>query len=385
MKLFDPIVIGGVEVRNRVVMAPMTSRFADMDGFVTEQSIQYYSARAQGGVGLVIVEMTGVDPGGSHRKRELAIYSDSHIPGLRRLVNSVKAHGARIAIQLAHGGAQALSRVTGLQSVAPSCMPYVVHEIVTETHVPKELTLKEIKYLIKRFSNAADRAKRSGFDMIEIHGAHGYLIYQFLSPLTNKRMDEYGGNLERRARFAIDVIKAVKDRISDLPVIFRISADEYAEGGLTIEDSLKICKWLERAGVDAIHVSAGSYLSSYTYMVPPMMLPPGCFLSLAKRIKGVVRIPIITAGRVHYSVLAERAIEEGKTDMVALGRQLLADPDWPNKIREGRLDEVRRCLSCNYCIETMRDGACVECMSNVEVGREWLRANMTKQAAEGGQ
>lgn len=379
MKLFDPISIRGIQVRNRIVMAPMTTRLANINGFATEQSIQYYSARAKGGVGLVTVEMSGVDPGGAHRKRESAIHDDAYIPGLRKLTESVKAHGARVGIQLAHGGAQALSRVTGHQAVAPSSMPYTVNEIVTETHVPKELTLKEIDQIIRRFSDAADRAKRSGFDTIEIHGAHGYLIYQFLSPLTNKRTDAYGGDLEGRAKFAIEVVRAVRERISDTPVIFRISAEEFAEGGLKIEDSVEVCKWLETAGVDGIHVSGGSYLSTYTYMVPPMMLPPGCFLHLAEKIKETVGVPVITAGRLHYPLLAETAIMEGKTDMVALGRQLLADPEWPNKVRDGRLDEVRRCLSCNYCIEAMRDGACVECMSNVQVGREWLSSGLKDQ------
>jgi 2,4-dienoyl-CoA reductase-like NADH-dependent reductase (Old Yellow Enzyme family) len=356
MKLFDPITIGGIEIRNRIVMAPMTSRFANVDGFATEQGIHYYSARARGGVGLVIVEMTGIDPAGSHRERELAIHDDKYIPGFRRLVENVKAAGANIAIQLAHGGAQSLSSVTGLESVAPSKIPYTVHEKVTETHVPKELSVEEINHLVGRFSEAAERAKRSGFDMIEVHAAHGYLIYQFLSPLKNKRKDEYGGDLEGRAKFAIEIVEAIKGNVPDLPVIFRISADEYAEGGFSVEDSKKVCKMLERVGVDAIHVSAGSYLSPYPYMVPPMMSSAGCFLHLAEAVKGVVSVPV-------------------KTDMVAVGRQLIADPEWPNKVREGRLDEVRKCLSCNYCLEAMRDGACVECASNVEVGTEWLRGS----------
>jgi 2,4-dienoyl-CoA reductase-like NADH-dependent reductase (Old Yellow Enzyme family) len=353
----------------------MTTRFAGSDGGATDQGVHYYAARARGGAGLVIVEMSGIDRGGSHRERELAIYDDSYIPGLKKLTEGVKAHGARVAVQLAHGGAQALSRVTGCQSVAPTAMSYVVHEQFAETHVPKELSVEEIKHLVGRFVDAADRAKRAGFDMVEIHGAHGYLIYQFLSPLTNKRDDEYGRDLEGRARFGIEIVQAVKERVPDLPVIFRISADEYADGGLTIEDSRAVCQWLDEAGVDAVHVSAGSYLSPYVYMVPPMTLPRGCFLHLGQAIKEVVRTPVITVGRLHDPFLAERAIVEGKTDMIALGRQLIADPEWPQKVLEGRFDELRKCLSCNYCIEAMRDGAHVECATNVEVGSEWLLAD----------
>jgi len=379
MKLFDPISIGALEIPNRIVMAPMTTRFGDKDGFPTEQGIHYYSARARGGVGLVIVEMTGVDPGGSHRRGELAIHNDAYIPGLQRLVEAIKVGGARAAIQLGHGGGQALTRVTGLQSVAPSSIPYAVFEMMQETHVPKALTVEEISRLVERFSEAAVRAKRSGFDMVEVHGAHGYLIYQFLSPLTNKRTDSYGGDVEGRARFGIEIVRAIKERMPDFPLIFRISVDEYAEGGVTVEDSIAVCKWLEDAGVDAIHVSAGSYLSSYSYVIPPMTLSPGCFLGLSEAVKEVVSVPLITVGRLHDPYLAERAIDDGKTDMIALGRQLITDPDWPNKVREGRLDEVRKCLSCNYCIEAMRDGAHVECSLNVEVGSEWLRASDTKQ------
>lgn len=379
MKLFEPISIGGIEIRNRIVMPAMTTRFADSDGAATEQGIQYYAARARGGVGLVIVEMSGVDRGGSHRQRELAVYDDIYVPGLKKLADTVKSHGARIAIQLAHGGAQALSRVTGLQPVAPTGMPYVVHEQVTETHVPKELSIEEIKLLVTRFADAADRARRCGFDMVEIHGAHGYLIYQFLSPLTNKRKDEYGGDLKGRARFGIEIVRAVKRRAPELPVIFRISANEYADGGFTIEDSRTVCRWLDEAGVDAVHVSAGSYLSPYVYMVPPMTLSGGCFLHLGQAVKEMVSGPVITVGRLHDPFLAETAIVEGKTDMVALGRQLIADPEWAQKIQEGRFDEVRRCLSCNYCIEAMRDGVHVECATNVDVGGEWLLADSTNQ------
>lgn len=375
MKLFDPIAIGKIEVRNRIVMPPMTTRFADREGYATEQLIQYYATRARGGVGLVIVEMSGVDPAGRHRDSELGIYNDNFIPGLRRLVEKVKANGAKIGIQLAHGGGQALTRVTGLQPVAPTSIPYVVHEKYTETHNPKELSAQEIRHIISRFVEAAERAKRSGFDIIEVHGAHGYLIYQFLSPLTNKRRDEYGGDTDRRARFAIEIVRAIKDSVSDLPVIFRISAEEYAEGGLTAEESNIICALLEKAGVDAIHVSAGSYLSTFPYMIPAMMLPPGCFLKFSEALKQIVRVPIIVAGRLHYPLLAEKAIEEGKTDMVALGRQLIADPEWPRKVCDGRLDEVRRCISCNYCVDAMRDGACLECATNANAGSEWIRTS----------
>jgi 2,4-dienoyl-CoA reductase-like NADH-dependent reductase (Old Yellow Enzyme family) len=258
-------------------------------------------------------------------------------------------------------------------------MEYTVYEAGSETHVPKELAVEEIEALVERFAEAAERAGKAGFDMVEIHGAHGYLIYQFLSPLNNKRTDAYGGDLAGRAKFALDIIGAATKRMPDLPLIFRISVDEYAEGGVTPEESRQVCEWAQEAGADAIHVSAGSYFSPYPYMVPTMMSAQGCYLHLAELVKKSVGVPVIAAGRMHDPFLAERAIQEGKTDMVALGRQLITDAEWPNKVREGRLDEVRKCISCNYCIEAMREGAQVECACNTEVGTEWLQAAAANQ------
>jgi 2,4-dienoyl-CoA reductase-like NADH-dependent reductase (Old Yellow Enzyme family) len=373
MNLFDKIYVGGLEIRNRIVMPPMTTRFADPDGYATEQSIAYYGARGQGGAGLILVEMSGVDLSGKHRERELGIYDDKFIPALGKLTRRIKGTGARAGIQLAHGGGQALQRVTGVQSVAPSAIPYVTHEKFTETHTPKELSVEEIEGLISRFVEAAERAKAAGFEIVEVHGANGYLIYQFLSPLTNKRTDQYGGDLNGRARIGVEVVQAIKKKIPDLPLLYRISIDEFADGGVSPEEALKVCAMIEKAGADGIHVSVGSYLSTYPYMIPPMMLPPGFFLPLGKEVKKTVKVPVIVPGRLHDPYLANNAIETGCADLVAIGRQLIADPKWPRKIYEERLDEIRRCISCNYCINSMRDGAAVECASNAQVGSEWLQ------------
>lgn len=374
MSIFDKVYIGGLEIRNRIVMPPMTTKYGDQDGRPTERTIAYYGARGDGGTGLIVVEMSGVDLHGKHRAKELGLYDDKFIPALEKLTQRIKASGARACIQLGHGGGQCLQRVTGVESVAPSAIPYVVHETITETHTPKELSIEEIEGVIDHFVEAAGRAKRAGFDAVQVHGANGYLLYQFLSPLTNKRTDRYGGSLEGRARIGIEIVQGIKKKMPDLPVLYRISVDEYADGGVSPAEAVKVCAMLEKAGADCIDVSAGSYLSSYQYTVPLMMLPPGVFVHLGKEVKKAVKVPVIVAGRLHDPYMANSAIESGGADLIAVGRQLIADPKWPKKIHEGRLDEIRRCLSCNYCIDSMRDGVTgMECASNAQAGTEWLQ------------
>ncbi|MFZ1058844.1 MAG: FAD-dependent oxidoreductase, partial [Candidatus Rokuibacteriota bacterium] len=265
--------------------------------------------------------------------------------------------------------------VTGHPPVAPSAVPHVVQEVDTRSVLPEELTREGIRAVVQAFAVAAERAKVAGFDAVELHGAHGYLIAQFLSPLDNLRGDEYGGPLRNRARFALEVVDACRKRVGDFPLIFRFSADEYAPGGFTLEEAKELACWLVEAGIDVLHVSAGCYRSvpSGDIMIPPMAYPGGVFLHLAGAVKAVVRVPVIAVGRLHDPEVAEMAVIEGHADMVALGRQLIADPEWPRKVREGRIDEIRPCIACNTCVDGMREGDRIKCLVNPWAGREGQR------------
>ena len=371
-KLFEPIALRGVDIRNRIVMPSMTTRLATPEGVVTPELIRYYAARAEGGAGLVTVEMCSPEPAGRHRSGEIGILHDRFLPGLRELTSRLKAAGARSAVQIGHAGGHTRQDVTGVPPVAPSAIPHKVQEVDTRTVVPLELSRQRIGGVVDAFAQAAERAKRAGFDVVEIHGAHGYLIAQFLSPLDNRRADEYGGRLRNRARFALEVMQACRERVGDYPLVFRVSADEYAPGGLTLDEACEMAPWLVEAGAEALHVTGGCYRSrpSGALMIPPMGYPEATFLHLARAVKQRVRVPVIAVGMLHDPSLVERLLAEGQADMVALGRQLIADPEWPRKVREGRLDEIRPCVACNTCVDGMRDGARLQCLVNPLAARE---------------
>lgn len=363
-RLFQPGRIGSLEVKNRLVMPPMATGLALKDGTVTDRQIDYYAERAGGGAGLVIVEITCVDsPVGKGNVRQIAIDDDQFIPGLSRLAEAIKRNGARAAIQLHHAGRQTSAQWTGHQPVAPSPVAMPGGE------QPRELTLEEIATLVTRFGEAAERAKRAGFDGVEIHGAHCYLICQFLSPLSNRRRDAYGGSLENRARFLLEVVRAVRDRVGkDYPVWCRLSAVEIGgDGGITLEDTLAVAKMAEEAGVDAIHVSAHPVVPARR---PPMAQPPGAFVPFAEAVKKVVSVPVIAVSRIPPE-LGEEVIREGKADFIAIGRPLLADPGLPKKVASGRLEDIRPCLYCMTCLDSLywrKEGVC--CTVNPTLGRE---------------
>jgi len=369
--LFDPIEIRGVRIRNRIVMPPMTTRQAAADGSVTKELIAYYMARAEGGTGLITVEMAAPDPAGRHRAGELGLTEERFVSGLRSLTTQLHQAGAAVAIQIGHAGGHTRQDVTGYPPVAPSAIPHVVQEQDTRTIVPEALTREGIRSVVTAFATAAERAKRAGFDVVELHGAHGYLIAQFLSPLDNHRTDQYGGSLANRARFALEVVQACRQRVGDFPLGFRLSADEFAPGGVTLEEAKEVCRWLVEAGADVLHVSGGCYRSvpSAAIIAPPMNYPEGLFLPLAAAIKKVVKVPVIAVGRLHDPALAARAVEEGHADMVALGRQLIADPEWARKVEEKRPEEIRPCIACNTCIDGMREGSKIRCLVNPVAGR----------------
>jgi len=364
--LFSPFKIGNLELKNRIVMPPMATNFAGEDGSVNERHIAYYLKRARGGVGYITFEHTGVLRQGRAFPNMALIDSDQHIPSFKKLVDAVHQEGGKIVIQINHAGRQTSASITGSPIVAPSAIPCPVRK-----EMPKELPQKEIQEIIEAFGEAALRVKEAGADGVEIHMAHGYLINQFLSPFSNKREDEYGGDADRRMRMALEVLRAVRNRVgADFPVLCRLSADEYVDGGLKLDASKEIAKALERNGADALHVSACVAASGYLNH-PPYYAEEGIFVHLAQGIKSVVGIPVISVGRIRTPELADRILEEKKADLISMGRALIADPELPAKALQGRTEEIIPCISCNRCIQSIRKGA-LACAVNPETGREGI-------------
>jgi 2,4-dienoyl-CoA reductase-like NADH-dependent reductase (Old Yellow Enzyme family) len=368
--LFTPGKIGPLTLKNRVLMASMTTRTADKDGFVTEDSIAYYAARASGGVGLITVEMAAPERAGKHRHFELGISDDKFVPGLRKLVDAIHDAGSKAGIQLGHGGGHTRVDVSGEAPIAPSAIPHVVQEGHTETIIPEEMSIERIAQTVRAFADAAVRAQQAGFDMVEIHAAHGYLISQFLTPLENQRTDQYGGSLENRARFGLEILKEVKAAAPQLAVIFRLNGDDFFGDGLVFEEAKQVAVRAAEDGAHAIHMSGGHYRSqpSAAIMIPPMGTAETPFLHYADEVRKAVNVPVITVGRMGHPGQAIAAIENGHADFVALGRPLLADPEWVQKAESGK--SVRLCLACNTCVDGMREGKRLHCLVNPMAGRE---------------
>lgn len=380
--LLTPALIGPVEIPNRIVMPSMTTRTASLEGYVTDACLAYYGARAAGGTGLVTVEMAAPERAGRHRRHELGICHDGYIPGLIRLVEEIHRHDAKASIQLGHGGGHTRVDISGETPIAPSAVPHPVYEVTLETIVPEAMSLERIAETTDAYVAAARRAQDCGFDCIEIHAAHGYLISQFHAPFENRRTDEYGGGLDNRARFGLDILRAVKKAVPALGIIYRLSVDDFFDGGLTYGEGRVIVIWAARAGADAIHVTAGHYRSLPTAhrMIPPMAEPDGPFLAYAADIKRVVTCPIIVVGRMGDPALATHAVASGKADFVALGRSLIADPQWVRKLADE--EPIRRCLACNTCIDGMRGGGGIACVVNGTAGRETLFAGAAPPQGE---
>lgn len=373
--LLTPARIGPVTIPNRIVMPPMTTRGSDEEGHVTEQTIAYYMARVHGGTGLITVEMASPEKAGRHRRRELGIYKDEFIPGLTRLVSEIHRGGAKASIQLGHGGGHTRIDICGETPIAPSAIPHPVYETTFETIIPEAMSHERIAQTTAAYVAAAKRTRTAGFDCVEIHAAHGYLISQFHAPFENRRTDEYGGSLENRARFGLDVLRAVKAAVPELGVIYRVSVEDFFDGGVTYAEGRMLAIWAEQAGADAIHVTAGHYRSKPTAhrMIPPMAEPDATFIEMAADVKRAVDVPVIAVGRLGDPAMATQAVASGKADFVALGRTLVADPQWVNKLRNN--EPIRRCLACNTCIDGMRSGSGISCVVNGAAGREAMFAN----------
>ncbi len=364
--LFSPIQIGRLNVKNRLLMSAMSINFGvDQNGYVTDQLSAYFVARAKGGVGAMLVGGGCVHPTGLELPDLPRLWDDGCIPALAGLVETVKAHDVLLGVQLMHGGRQAYHD----HKVAPSAIaaPALVKS------APRALTLQEIKEMVAAFGDAARRCKAAGFDFVEIHGAHGYLINQFLSPNANIRSDGYGGSFENRIRFFLEVLGDIKHKCgADFPVGARMNGEDYIENGWSLDDACRLAPLLESAGADYLHVSAGVY-GSRQLTIPSMYVSHGCFSHLAAAVKAVADVPVVAVGRIKDPAMAERFVSDGTADMVALGRSLLADPQWPIKARDRQIDRIRPCigccLGCIHAVFQLEPGGCVV---NPDVGREYL-------------
>ncbi|MGF7159184.1 2,4-dienoyl-CoA reductase-like NADH-dependent reductase (Old Yellow Enzyme family)/thioredoxin reductase [Rhodoligotrophos appendicifer] len=359
--------IRDLELSNRVIMAPMESNLATPEGSVSERMLEYYRVRAAGGVGMIIVEYTCVDrPLGLGGEPQLALDEDHLIVSHARLVKAIHAEGAKACVQLFHAGRQTHPKfIAGQQPIAASPIPCPMYR-----KIPREMTRSDMEHVATKFGEAAERARLAGYDAVEIHGAHGYLPANFLSAASNRRQDEFGGSLENRQRFPIMIAKAVRDGARNIPVIFRLSADEFIEGGTTTEEAKDTARRLVAEGVDALHVSTGCH-ERIDCNVDPVWKPQGWRIPLARAIREVVSAPVIAVGVIREPQVAERALEDGSADFIALGRALLADPDWPNKARDGRTADIRPCTSCNWCVAQIGTGhKPVGCAENPLAGRE---------------
>jgi len=374
--LFTEGRIGRLRIKNRVVMASMdTCLSSDTEG-ITSKLIDHYAARAKGGVGLIIVEGCAVvDAHLGGLWRIIRLDNDKYIAGHYELVEAVHLNGAKIMLQLHHPGRLATLEATEKrQPVAPSPIMVETPEFITVgMTIPRELTVPEIKELAEYYALAALRAKIVAYDGVEVHGGHGYLLHQFLSPRTNKRADNYGGSLENRMRFPLEVIKRIKEKCgNDFPILFRLSAEETCEGGYKIEDSKLMAQYLEKAGVDALDITTGGIedKDGISRNVDPMSYPQGWRVALSEQIKQQVKVPIITVGVIRDPQFAEGVLAEDKADFIAIGRGLLADSDWANKALKGQPDDIRKCVSCNYCALSFMKKTPIRCAVNAEVGRD---------------
>ncbi|MBI4514317.1 MAG: FAD-dependent oxidoreductase [Deltaproteobacteria bacterium] len=366
--LFSPLRIGNVTVDNRIVMMPATTLLSS-DHLIGDRHIAYYAERAKGGAGLVIVETLIVHPSSQPLMNEAFAYDEREVPRYRELTKAVHAHGAKVFAQIAHGGRQlidgSISRLP-LLGVSPLAL-----SVASET--PHEMDEQEIAELIEAYATCAGHIRDGGFDGVELHASHGYLIQQFFSPLSNQRTDRWGGALENRMRFAFEVIKAVRRSAGDDFVLgLRLSADEFVPGGLTTDDTQEIARHLVATGqLNYLSVSAGMGQTPFL-ITCDMSFPPGSQAYLAGLIREVAgEVPVFASQRINDPILAERILAEGQADMVGMTRALIADPELPRKAREGRLAEIRACIGCNQnCIGRVMQSKSIGCIQNAAAGRE---------------
>jgi 2,4-dienoyl-CoA reductase-like NADH-dependent reductase (Old Yellow Enzyme family)/thioredoxin reductase len=366
-RLLEPGRIGSLELKNRFVMPPMGTNFGSSNGYVTDRMIEYYRKRAEGGFGLEIIEVTAIDRKGRAIAGEVGLWDDDQIPGFTKLIDAIHAGGAKVFVQLHHAGRQTMPiTIFGETPEAPSRVACPVDDVI-----PEEMSTARIWEVIEEFGDAAVRAKKAGADGVEVHGAHGYIIAQFMSNHANKRIDEWGGDFLGRMKFPIEVFKNIRKKVgSDFPMTFRFSYDEKVHGGRTLEESVAVARMAEECGVDALHVSIMTYASSQ-YMSAPPEMPVGFNQFPTKVIKDAVKIPVISVGR-YNPVIAESSLLNGCADFISFGRASIADPELPNKTMEGRTDEISPCIGCTQsCLGYLNRGNGISCLVNPVTGHEF--------------
>ncbi len=372
--LFKPLTVKGIILRNRIVLPAMNTNFAEADGSVSERFTRYYVERGKGGTGLLIVSSASVDARARKRVGSLVLHEDRFIPKLEGLTDAVHATGAKILQQLNHNGrllvsSKELKTAVMGGSVGPSSIPHLV-----TGECPRALTVPEIQELADKFGQAALRAQKAGFDGVEIHGTHGYLINQFFSLYSNRRTDEYGGILENRMRFPLEVYRRIRGLTGDdFLISYRLNAREFAPVETPPSEVMVLARRLEKEGVDFLHVSAGNAETPAMLlkMIPAGSAAPACYADLAAAVKKEVRIPVIAVGRINTPEIADQVLREGKADLVGTGRALIADPHWPEKASRGEPERIRHCIGCNQgCMERLAGEGEVTCLYNPEVGRE---------------
>ncbi|MGN0744801.1 MAG: FAD-dependent oxidoreductase [Christensenellales bacterium] len=418
--LFSPMKIGNCEIKNRIVMSPMLMGFGQFDGCATEQMMDYYEERAKGGTGLIITEICRInDKHGAAAFAQLGASHDYQIAGLSEFANRIHRHGAKLFVQLHHPGRQNVGLAIGtvpacialtrmcksfpktLFKVAPKIAPFMSRHNIALSSVSaskcepsyfaggrvRALSRREVKQLVRQFVQGAVRCKKAGIDGVELHGTHGYLIQQFLSPNTNQRTDEYGGSFENRLRFLREIVEGIRKECGDFPIIVRLTVDEFYDKigkpgkGYDVKTGVEYAKAIADMGVDAIDVSSASY-DTFNYWLEPTSFDCGWRKYLAAEVKKVVDIPVIAANLIRSPEQAERQLEEGTQDFVSLGRPHIADPHWAQKTMEGREKEIKRCICCLYCIQSMQDNAYHGdhgyCSVNPTVGSEKEFDNLQK-------
>jgi 2,4-dienoyl-CoA reductase-like NADH-dependent reductase (Old Yellow Enzyme family)/thioredoxin reductase len=381
IKLFEPGKIGKLEIKNRIIAAPLGMGFnfgTKPEGFVTDRLIAYNEARAKGGTGMIQLNTSAVarpyassllfGPG------VLGLRTNDHIPGAQRMTKAIHSHGTKISFSLGFIGA-IMSRMIARKPPPPEYPEF--YRVISATGSRDQFTgqlthtmeVEEIEQITEAFGQAAIRGREANFDAVWIHGAHGYLIHQFLSPRTNHRTDRYGGSPENRARFAVGLIKRVREAVGpDFPIYIRMNGDDHLEGGITVEDSQEYAKMFVAAGADALDISCGPF-ETHQWQFPNMYMPYGTLLPLAAAIKKVVDVPVIAVGKLDV-FSAEKALLEGAADFAMFGRPLMADPDMPNKAKDGRFEEIRNCIFCGFCQAAREAGSAAACSVNMGMGKE---------------
>ena len=367
-KLFEPGMIGGLEIRNRIVMPAMGCSLAESSGEAGARMIKYYADRARGGAGLIITEITRIDDEtGVGTPNQLSVTNTHMIAQLSRLVEAVHAYDTKLFVQLHHPGNQTPSRLIGGRQ--PVSASDVTCKVIGEQ--PRALTTEEVEGMVKKFVTGAVIAQKAGVDGVEIHAAHGYLVSQFLSPHTNKRTDKYGGSFEGRMRFVTEIIMGIKAYCGpNFPISVRMNGSDYLPDGITEEDGIAQARYLEKLGISCINVSCGTYDSGAT-IIEPNYFKEGWKRHLAANIRKAVNIPVIAVSNIKHPAIAEKTLEQGLYDFIGIARGHLADPDWGKKAREGKDVLIRKCIGCMECFRILNDGLPLGCTLNPVLGREF--------------